>query len=531
MTHVQISKRAGLPIAAIALAFALAGLLVMLHEPQPAEATIFAVTKTNDTLDNVCDADCSLRDAIVAANANGGPDIINLSDGMTYNLSIGGSDDASAMGDLDITDDVTINGGSLGTTTIDAGDIDNVLSVLSGTATVSAVILQNGTAAYGGGVYVAMGATLNLTNATVQENTAFGFAGGINNTGTLNLTNSTVWMNSTANQTGGILNNFGTMTLTNTTVSGNMSGFGPGGIYNFNGATLNIYTSTIADNTSGSVGGIENGSGTVNLKNTILSDNTGNNYPECYGDFNSLGNNLIQNQLEGCNVTGETATNITGMSASLGPIAYNGGPTMTQALMVDSPAIDYGSSDCPPPGIDQRGNARPQGNRCDIGAYESSFSGPTPPPTPSPTPTPSPSPTPTGSPTPTPTADPTVTPTETATPTATPPETPSPTPPGTPTPTATPAPTPTGGTKRLQGDVDCDGDVDTVDALFVLRDVAELPVNQPKGCPEIGSAGSIFGDVDCDGDVDAVDALFILRDVAALPVNVPKGCTPIGEPL
>lgn len=85
--------------------------------------------------------------------------------------------------------------------------------------------------------------------------------------------------------------------------------------------------------------------------------------------------------------------------------------------------------------------------------------------------------------------------------------------------------------KRIQGDVDCDGDVDTVDALFVLRHVAALPVNLPKGCPEIGTDGPpASGNVDCDGDVDTVDALFILRHVAALPVNVPKGCAPIGSP-
>ena len=37
------------------------------------------------------------------------------------------------------------------------------------------------------------------------------------------------------------------------------------------------------------------------------------------------------------------------------------------------------------------------------------------------------------------------------------------------------------------------------------------------------------GDVDCDGDVDAVDALAILRHVVALPVNLPADCPPIGS--
>ncbi len=89
-----------------------------------------------------------------------------------------------------------------------------------------------------------------------------------------------------------------------------------------------------------------------------------------------------------------------------------------------------------------------------------------------------------------------------------------------PSPSATPIPTPTatppGGTL---GDTDCDQDVDSVDALMVLRDTAGLP----------HSAGCIAaGDVDCDEDKDSVDALFILRHVAALSNPIPPDCRPIG---
>jgi ubiquinone biosynthesis protein UbiJ len=76
----------------------------------------------------------------------------------------------------------------------------------------------------------------------------------------------------------------------------------------------------------------------------------------------------------------------------------------------------------------------------------------------------------------------------------------------------------------VAGDVDCDGDVDSVDALKELRHVAVLPVSQSEPCPDIGSeVASIFGDVDCDDDVDAVDALKILRYVAALPIQSGAG--------
>ena len=77
--------------------------------------------------------------------------------------------------------------------------------------------------------------------------------------------------------------------------------------------------------------------------------------------------------------------------------------------------------------------------------------------------------------------------------------------------------------------MDCDGDVDAVDALAILRFVAGLPpLIQTEPCDDIGSAGGAFGDVDCDGDVDAVDALKVLRHVASLPVQQTKPCQDIG---
>src|SRR5512147_992156 len=66
----------------------------------PAQAATFTVTKTADTDDGVCDADCSLREAIRAANAAAGADTISLPAG-TFTLTISGSDDTANAGDLD----------------------------------------------------------------------------------------------------------------------------------------------------------------------------------------------------------------------------------------------------------------------------------------------------------------------------------------------------------------------------------------------------------------------------------------------
>ena len=92
--------------------------------------------------------------------------------------------------------------------------------------------------------------------------------------------------------------------------------------------------------------------------------------------------------------------------------------------------------------------------------------------------------------TPTPTSTPTATPTRTSTPTRTP----------TRTPTTTPG--------FVQGDLDLDGDVDSVDALWVLRLATGLVQSAP--------APTLAGDVDKDSDVDSVDALLILQREAGL---------------
>lgn len=128
---------------------------------------------------------------------------------------------------------------------------------------------------------------------------------------------------------------------------------------------------------------------------------------------------------------------------------------------------------------------------------------------------------------------------ETGTPTATPTPTPpdqSPTPTDSSTPTPTPTPT-SGPVELVQGDVDCDGDADAVDALKELQDIAALPYGQAQGCPEIGgavlasAAPTVFGDVDCDGDADAVDALKILQHIAAIPFTQNDPCPDIGDEL
>src|SRR4051812_3675391 len=96
----------------------------LLFAAAPAQAaTTFNVTTTDDEADGgACfagDPDCSLREAILAANANGGADVVSVPPG-EYRLTIppDGTNDDGLDGDLDILDELTLNGAGA---TIDAG--------------------------------------------------------------------------------------------------------------------------------------------------------------------------------------------------------------------------------------------------------------------------------------------------------------------------------------------------------------------------------------------------------------------------
>jgi hypothetical protein len=104
--------------------------------------------------------------------------------------------------------------------------------------------------------------------------------------------------------------------------------------------------------------------GTVSLKNTIVANSpSGGN---CAGTITNGGYNLDSGTSCGF---GTANNSLSGEDPLLGPLADNGGPTWTHALLEGSPAIDKGVAVA---GIttDQRGVARPQGPAPDIGSFE-----------------------------------------------------------------------------------------------------------------------------------------------------------------
>ena len=141
----------------------------------------------------------SLREAIIATNADiGVAETIMLSSG-TYTLSIAGTlEDLAATGDLDITDDLTITGAGTGLTFIDGGAIDRVFQVHAGIVTFSDMTIQNGLTAGaedGAGIAIAVGADLTLDTVQIRNNqttTSSGTGGGVHNEGTVTIVDSTI---------------------------------------------------------------------------------------------------------------------------------------------------------------------------------------------------------------------------------------------------------------------------------------------------------------------------------------------------
>ncbi len=343
------------------------------------------ITHNNDSNDGACTtSDCSLREAIIAANANPGS-TINIPAG-TYTLSLGSSgEDFSAGGDLDIRTSVTIIGE--GQVIIDAGGMDRVFDVLNGNLQLSNLTIQSGQA-MGGGMRVAGPATVSLSDVTYTSNQSSSYGGAIFNEGDLHLSACTLVGNYAA-WDGGAIYNLGDLALDNVTISGNRANRNGGGMA-MAGGTAELASVTITENTadanvsgSGDGGGISQSGGSLEMRNTILADNQDRTLeaPDCAGQITCGDYNLI-GSYSGCTILGATSHSLFGVDPMLNPLADNGGSTETHALAITSPAIDAGNpfgcvgTDASLLNSDQRGEARTQDGDndgtpvCDIGAYE-----------------------------------------------------------------------------------------------------------------------------------------------------------------
>ncbi len=359
----------------------LISLTALIQAPDVLAANINPTTFADD---NAVNGNCTLREAIRAANANAavdacpagsGADTITLAAGV-YGLSVGpAGEQAAAGGDLDIIDGdgLSIVGAAAGST-VDAGGVDRVFELIGpGVATFDRLSIRGGAnGGAGGGIEVGGGAQATLVRSTVSGNNS-PTGGGLDAVGPASLTvlDSTVAGNvapGALGEGGGINAESGALlNVINSTISGNSATADGGGIrvVGLTRPTVNVVSSTITANSAANGGGTFPEAGnTVNLKGSILAGNTGTaSGPDCGGALNSQGNNLIGNP-GGCPVTPQLP-DVIGQAPGLEPLADNGGPTQTHALLANSPAINKGSADAPP--ADQRGITR---NGPDIGAYE-----------------------------------------------------------------------------------------------------------------------------------------------------------------
>jgi hypothetical protein len=102
------------------------------------------------------------------------------------------------------------------------------------------------------------------------------------------------------------------------------------------------------------------------LTNNIISGNTGGDCHFTQPQQLAIDTNNLDSD-NSCGFTGPG--DLPGTNPLLGPLANNGGPTDTYALLAGSPAVNAGDNTfCP--ATDQRGVSRPQGPACDIGAFE-----------------------------------------------------------------------------------------------------------------------------------------------------------------
>src|SRR5215207_6035360 len=381
----------------LAGALVLVPLFALTWDGQRAKAQAPVPTRTvnqpDDAGDGVCDSTCTLRDAVLAANATPGADTINFDPALTA-VTLDGQILIAGVGGA-----LTISGNGAKTFTIDGGpDFNRLFFLNAANVTITDVTLTGGEA---GGAIAGYACILLLDRVHVTGNAPESDGGGIYlEDGHLRIRNSAISYNF-ASGCGGI--NVGgsssTLQVVNSTISGNWatSGDGAGGGV-CTAASAVFRNVTISGNQASHGGGIFQGANTLSLVNTIVSGNTAGSFPEIFlqgGTVNSAGYNLIGDSAGDAASTSLPimfqATDILDTPPMLFPLGDYGGPTPTHAVQPGSPLIDAGRQafaidlDGLPLQTDQRGSGFPRlvGNGVDMGAFEVQAP-PPPPPTPTP---------------------------------------------------------------------------------------------------------------------------------------------------
>ena len=238
-----------------------------------ASAADLVVTKTEDSNDGVCNADCSLREAIQHANLTSGEDRIVLPAG-TFRLTLAPlregdtivEEDNNLNGDLDVMyHDLHIVGAGKGKTFIDAAGNSRLFDVHVATR-------------------------LRLEHLALRNGRTSGYGGAVRNRGELQLNQVAVSTNAMRGEIGGggAIANFGRLDVASSRFNGNSTqgaaGYGEGGaIYNQRSGWLRVRNSTFTANISyddldtGRGGAVYN-EGVADLARSSFTSNKGGEY-------------------------------------------------------------------------------------------------------------------------------------------------------------------------------------------------------------------------------------------------------------
>ena len=368
------------------------------------QSTSLAVTTAADTV-NATDSLTSLREALAYAATLTGPQTITFGNGSTVS---GGTDFTDATADtirlngteLDVANDLTIQGPGMNLLQVDGASASRVFFVSGGTTIFNDLSIVNGSTVGLAGSGISTASPLTVNRCRLSGNTGNNNGGAIRSVSSLTVNECVFHLNSAF--TGAGISSNGVLAVSGSTFSGNTSNSG-GAAIDTSGPTV-VNQSTFSGNSSSNgavIHGYDDNLAVLNCtltKNAPGADATNGITLETFrrNPILTMGNTIFdRSSISQLVVGGSGSVTITSLgnnlttdatagfftgpgdrfnrNPQLGPLADNGGPTQTHALLVGSPAIDRGKNSLVPSGTttDQRGTGFPRLRRTvDIGALE-----------------------------------------------------------------------------------------------------------------------------------------------------------------
>lgn len=316
------------------------------------------VTKLANSNDNVCDTDCSLREAVFAAGVDPGTDNITFAANVFGTMIVGSEIDIQNQ-NVNIIGYPSLSSNTL---IVSGNNASRVFNIENSNVSMTGFTIAGGNGAgssqpFGGGGILTFGGNLTLNQMIIRNNATaasdLGSGGGLAvfSGSVVRIMNSTINNNSSYSSLGAKID-ASVIYITNTTIANNS--YIPPGEANFGALTINgtlyMRNSTIANNRSPNsptgAGLYCGGASTCNLGNNIFADNiatTGNDlFVGNGGSLVSVGGNLVEDTTGYNTGIFSQTSDQTALDAGLLALSDNGGNVTTIMLSPTSPAINSG---------------------------------------------------------------------------------------------------------------------------------------------------------------------------------------------